>query len=596
LERVLDGEPVLSGRHPLHLYHGCLGARTLLRRGTLLCYDPDFHAGYPKTPVFDSGSRPAELLLSLVGGRYSPAVYKIGLAVFSGLVPLLLWLAARSIGLTRAAATLAVLLGLAVWWGKPCQDALQAGAVDVLLAGLLVLVQCGLLVRFHERPGVYVYLGVVLTGSLGWFVHPVLLAMTLPLFLIYYFSVGVRHHPVWHCALLGGLVCAIAANLFWLIDWVDYWWIRTPLQLDQPVLTEASWENVWHSAIWGEKADRLLAAGLVLTAAFGVVAIHKKGRRYTAGLLGMGFLGCLLLARAGLIWVMPAAMGSPRLLPVALLFAAPAAAYFLAGGIEFVGERTGWPGFALASLVVFVPAALLAGWQQQPVGVPFPAGRTSTLQIGLGPERRTILEQIHTHTTAEARILWEDRRTSSITTYWTALLPLLSERSFVGGLDPQAGIEHTQSGLRDQILAGKPLTDWTDDQLMDYCDRYNIGWVVCWTPGSIARFEAWPAASSAAPIREGNSVGRLFKVDRYPSYALLGTAEWLHADHQGIILGDVVPHQGRVVLSLHYQAGLRAIPGRVRVEPELDPSDPIPLVRLLMDEPVARVTLIWTRR
>src|SRR3712207_5499770 len=61
LERLLDDQPLLAGRHPLHLYHGFLGARALWERGTLSCYDPAFHAGYPKTPVFDSGSRPAEL-------------------------------------------------------------------------------------------------------------------------------------------------------------------------------------------------------------------------------------------------------------------------------------------------------------------------------------------------------------------------------------------------------------------------------------------------------------------------------------------------------------------------------------------------------
>src|SRR5262249_44351131 len=63
-ERLLNNEPIISGRHPLHLYHGYLGAQSLRERGTTCCYDPFFQAGYPKTPVFDSGSRPAELFLS----------------------------------------------------------------------------------------------------------------------------------------------------------------------------------------------------------------------------------------------------------------------------------------------------------------------------------------------------------------------------------------------------------------------------------------------------------------------------------------------------------------------------------------------------
>ena len=81
LECLLDDQPVLSGRHPLHLYHGFLGARSLYERGSLSCYDPAFQAGYPKTPVFDGGSRPAELFLSLTGGDFRPDVYKIGFAL-----------------------------------------------------------------------------------------------------------------------------------------------------------------------------------------------------------------------------------------------------------------------------------------------------------------------------------------------------------------------------------------------------------------------------------------------------------------------------------------------------------------------------------
>src|SRR6516165_8703456 len=92
-DRLLDDQPIISGRHPLHLYHGTLGARSLLERGTLCCYDPGFQAGYPKTPVFDSGSRPAELFLLLAGGNYRPAAYKIGVAILCLLAPLIVALA-----------------------------------------------------------------------------------------------------------------------------------------------------------------------------------------------------------------------------------------------------------------------------------------------------------------------------------------------------------------------------------------------------------------------------------------------------------------------------------------------------------------------
>src|SRR5262249_52437727 len=143
-ERLLDDQPVLSGSHPLHLYHGFLGAQALRDRGSLVCYDPSFQAGYPRTPLFDGGCRPAALFLLLAGGDFDPAAYKVGLAVSCLLVPVLLLLAARGAGLDRTAAWLAAAAGVLVCWGVPGRDALEAGDLDLLLAALALLAHAGL--------------------------------------------------------------------------------------------------------------------------------------------------------------------------------------------------------------------------------------------------------------------------------------------------------------------------------------------------------------------------------------------------------------------------------------------------------------------
>src|SRR5262249_43384208 len=154
------------------------------------------------TPVFDSGSRPAELFLLVAGGSYRPTAYKLGLALCFALVPLLLAAAARCAGLPRAGATMAALLGLLVWWGHPCRNALEAGQFDLLLATLAALLQVSLLIRYDRAPGVTVWLGLVAAGYLGWFAHPFFFALQLPLGLVYYLSVGHRHALLWHLALL----------------------------------------------------------------------------------------------------------------------------------------------------------------------------------------------------------------------------------------------------------------------------------------------------------------------------------------------------------------------------------------------------------
>jgi hypothetical protein len=176
----------------------------------------------------------------------------------------------------------------------------------------------------------------------------------------------------------------------------------------------------------------------------------------------------------------------------------------------------------------------------------------------------------------------------------------LTGRSYIGGLDPDGFIEHSTIGLLNQSLEGWPIagspigTVWSDEKLMDYCRRYNVRWIVAWSPAVIQRFEKWPDARKLAPLVDGET-GWLFEVKRVPNFAIKGEAELLEADGQYIMLGNVVPRDGEVIISLHYQAGMRASPGRVQVERAKSGDDPIGFVRLRLAVPAARVTLSWER-
>jgi hypothetical protein len=43
-ERLTNDEPIVSGRHPLHHYHGMIGAKAWQDRDTSSCYDPAYQA------------------------------------------------------------------------------------------------------------------------------------------------------------------------------------------------------------------------------------------------------------------------------------------------------------------------------------------------------------------------------------------------------------------------------------------------------------------------------------------------------------------------------------------------------------------------
>jgi hypothetical protein len=90
-------------------------------------------------------------------------------------------------------------------------------------------------------------------------------------------------------------------------------------------------------------------------------------------------------------------------------------------------------------------------------------------------------------------------------------------------------------------------------------------------------------------------VGWLFEIERTPNFALKGHAELVEANGRYITLQNVVPHQGEVIISLHYHVGMRASLPRVQVELAATGDDPIGFVRLLLAAEAKRVTLSWER-
>src|SRR5262249_44115148 len=142
--------------------------------------------------------------------------------------------------------------------------------------------------------------------------------------------------------------------------------------------------------------------------------------------------------------------------------------------------------------------------------------------------------------------------------------------------------------------AGRSLQEWSDVDLDEFCRKYNLKWVVCWTPAAEARFREWGQVEAGATLTEEGHTGRLFELRGEPAVGLKGPGRWGAGTCRYIVLRDVEPDaDGKVVLSLHYQAGMQVSPSRVQLEKEPDPRDPIPFVRLRMTEPVTRVTLSW---
>jgi hypothetical protein len=589
-QALTDDRPIVSGRHPLHLYHGYLGARSLRERGTPSCYDPAFQAGYPKTPVFDPGSRPAELFLTLVGGRFKPEAYKIGFAACCAILPVFFWAAARGMGFERATSCVATALGIIVCWGDPCRELLEAGDLDLFLAGLADLATLGFLVKFHRDSGLKAWLGLVIAGSLGWYALPVVYFCLLPLSLVYYFTAGPKHGLFWHAALFGSFAAPVLINSFWLFDWLAYWWIRTPIQSDVPILSHRTFHTLWSASCWGSDRDRVLASILIVAAFIGVAGLSLARNRLLARLLAFGVGGSVALVLAGVASEFFGKMSSFRLLIPALWLACLPAAYTVVQSVRFLSQRLGG-GFRCALVIAVVLIGLTLVAPQFVYALGSGCFGTAPLSVGLAAASQQTIRAVRQSTTTESRILIEESAAEQVESHWTPLLPLFTGRSFIGGLVPDAAIEHSYASLVGENLAGRPIASWSNAELALFCRRYNVGWVLCRSQQVRARFRSLPECQEAAQL-PGDMEAYLLRL-KPGSFVLRGQGRLLRADFRHIALADVVPEDGTIILSMHYQPGLQASPGRVQIEKESDPQDPVPFVRLRVPGPVARITLTW---
>ncbi len=597
-EGVRDARPIVAGRHPLHFYHGLLGAETFRQRVSTACFDPNFQAGYPKTPVFDGGCRPAELVLYLGGEQAGPAAYKYGLFFASLAIPLIYILAARGLGLSAPAACLAGAFGCGVWWSPAVRGILDNGHLDFLLAGHAALVYVSWLSRYHWDPSVTAWVVLALTSVAGWYGHPVVWLGLAPVFGIYYLAVAPRHGLAWHLGLYGVVLFGLALNLWWLFDWGKFWWLRQPSVDD--VAPMPTWDVLvdslsGHARLFGPAP---FGWPLALAGLFGCLVLARQKHRSAPVVVLLTAAIGFLVARLGQVWPPMTNGEADRASALVVgLSALPAA-----GWLAFWAKRAGLTRVVVIAAVGVVIAAGWGGTWTEPLRYQLGI-QSQPIALGLSADQAALVQDLQLRTTAEARILFEETPTGQPGWNWTALLPWLTNRSYIGGLDPDAKFEHAFCRLRGDTLNGRRLTDWTDVELEEFCRRYNIGWVVTRSASARDRWRRVPFAKEVQQYRDGGDV-RLFELNRLKSFILTGQATMSQADRRKIVLTDVVPVDAPhpdggpipakvIVLSLHYQAGLRASPGVLMVERDPDPSDPIPMVRLRLIGPQSRIVLSW---
>jgi hypothetical protein len=359
------------------------------------------------------------------------------------------------------------------------------------------------------------------------------------------------------------------------------------------------------------------------------------GQSVRAATFGGAVLVCLALAMFGGQWSVTWVLEPLRFrVPLHLLLTVPAGSALARGTIRltrgFGGRRRGAARTALGWLVVLGGA--VAARPQTGAAIARQLTIPRPLVAGLRPDMRRLVSWIGANTDPSARILFEDQlrlyeATDPESTHWTPLLPILlgrDRRQFIGGLYQSAFITHHRlASFGDFHLGDRPIDTWPADRLHAYCELYNVGWVVCWSPlsrfffdhlGAARRVATLPRVQSpnrpvsanphewqaliarggpalaARYMSEGEGQYAIYQLERPRSFFLVGKGRVALVDLNRIELADIVPVQGAVVLSLHWLDTWRTDPP-LAVDPAPIPDDPVPLVRIGSVKPLTRLVL-----
>jgi len=572
---LCDERPVLSGRHALHQYHAVLGAGRLWQTGQNVCYDPAFEAGYPKTPVFDEGCRLAELWYSFGGGEYRAWVYKWGLWGLLLAIPLSAGVAAWGAGCSAMGVVMALLAGSLWAWSTPVQLLLAEGRIDGLAAGLAALVFVPHLVRFSQTLDVEAWLISAAATAVIWYCQPLLWLPLGPVVFLHYLILAPQRGLAWHLAYVGITCVGILPNAWWLVDWGKYWWLRPAMEGEGTLLPRGwCWAGVH--------------GGMVLTVSGLGAALLAWGIRRPVG---------YMVALAGSLTALTACCfpGGPWLDDVGQRSLEVLSLAWGIFGILITVDSYGKGGrfgrvLSLAGCIGLLAFAGIA--RHSPCSHWWPANAATQLRLGWTPLEEELLTQIRRYTLTSARILYEERRAEQDGA--AALLPLATHRWYIGGL--QACLEHRYCVLRDGWWLGRPLLQWSDAELEHWLRWFNIGYVVARTDSSVQRWQRYAGVRLLWQGRDKDGPIVLLEIPRPHNYLLTGQARKVWGDTERIVLEEVAPDEhGAVILSMHYQPGMRVSPGYIRVEraPEPQGRTPLDLIRLHMPGPVPHIRLSW---
>jgi hypothetical protein len=577
-------QPIAFDDYALQFYYAQLGARFLTDGGVTWGYDPNFLAGYPKTPIYYPSSKPYEFVLALFQGRDPAALFNWTVFGMLALVPFLMYGAAANFRLSPVERLCVVALSLVPHLLVPSASFYStmeaAGMVPFIFASALAVFVVSLVHRFLAEGGGVAAGGLLVGAPLLYLIHPAAtLLSALPIGVIYLTRARslplARHLWMWIV-----LIAVGALNWPWIeayllfSHYADLGDFYTPQGVSQ-FAPAGGW--LAPLRVW-VPAPKLLGLLPPVFGLIGLLAWWREGRRDLLIVFAPQILMLFVVTYYGVALGMAAVAPGRITLPLAqYLFFPTAHGLVVTATLLFTwAQRVVLPqrgGAAVVLVAAALPLLLLAE-------LPAKFFRPYTLEAleeheGFAERGMALLRWLEEHTDASGRILHEEtsRRTHQYYgTHMPAWIPLFTGTELASGPAPHSLLQHNFLRFIAGTFRGQPLHAMDDARLSTYLSLYNVRWVLCWTPGARHDFDR---RSFATPLGTFDKFA-LYRIEQQPSYFLRGSGR-IERRGQNLLLRDLEPEDGIVALKYHWLESLRSDPPRT-LEPFPMLDDPVPFL------------------
>jgi hypothetical protein len=577
--------PIAFDDYALQFYYGQLGSRFLREGGVTYGYDPNFMAGYPKSPIYYPSSKPYELSLYLFSGFDPGMVFDWTVFTMLALLPLLMYGAATNFGCSAGERLAVVALSLVPHHLVPMVSFYSimeaAGMVPFIFASFLSVYVVSLIYRFLSTGARRAGLALLATAPLLYLCHlTAVFISALPIAVIYlarFRATPLRRH-LWLWLVL---LAIVAAN--W--HWIEGYLLFSHYADLSDFYTREGQEHFAPAQGWlavfdvGVREPRIVSLAPALFAPVGLYLWWRARQIEKLAIFALQilflFVICFHGVKLGLSAIAPGRMTLP--LALYLFFPATHAMVTIASKAAEWIRRIPLPGrggeIAVAAAAVLALAVGVASMQGKFLR-PFTLGRLEESQ-GFTEHGMALIEWLRDNTDSKGRILHEETNRKAHRYYGShtaAWIPLYAGRELAGGPAPHALLHHNFLRFIAGTLRDRPLQQTDAEKLASYLSLYNVRWVLAWKQSTKRRLTRLPFAEPAGTFEEFS----LFRIETSPSYFLRGSGR-VELDGTRIRLLDVTPEDGAVAIKYHWLETLRSDPPRT-IEPLYMLDDPVPFI------------------